>query len=123
MDLPSNLLRSTLLATIIFWCVLFDKETALSAIPFITISVVPIFFCCFAVITLTVYPFFFFREKLKPKTEVFKTIFPYYSIVGFIICLTGILASGYSLFATAFFTSAFITTSQSWVWFAKHKPV
>lgn len=123
MNLPNNLVKSCGLATVVFWTVILAEESFnASVLPFAVVSVIPIAFCTTVVIVFTVCPFFWMNssETINHQT-IFKTCFPYYAIVAFSICMYGMYATDFSIFMVAFFTSAFITTCQSWVWFATKK--
>ncbi|MDT0559207.1 hypothetical protein RM697_11130 [Ichthyenterobacterium sp. W332] len=123
MNLPSNLSKSMLLAASIFWSVIIADEFDPDMIPYIFLSLIPIFMVSALVITLTICSVFWLREKDNTsKIKVFYTYFPYYAIVSFGFCFYFMASSNFDVFVVAFFSSAFITTSQSWVWFAKEKP-
>lgn len=119
MNVPLNLAKSSILATVIFWLIGMTEHFNFEMLGFVFISYIPIFMSCSFVICLTICPFFWLKEKEAfDKKMVFKTYFPYYSIVCFGICVFGIISSD-SIILTAFFISVYITTSQSWIWFAQ----
>jgi len=122
MNIQNNLAKSCLLATVIFWGVIASKSVDVDMMPFVFLSMIPIFLCVTMVIIFTVCPFFWAAKGTRfNNAKVFKIFFPFYAIVMFGLCLLGILNSDNEIQLIAFFASAFITTSQSWVWFAKHK--
>lgn len=122
MNLPSNLSKSMLLAAAIFWTIIYAEEVDLSVGPYILLSFIPIFIVSSLVIVITICPIFWFLEKEgNNKTKIFKTYFPYYTIISFSISMYCIIILDFETIVIAFFSSAFITTSQSWVWFAKEK--
>ncbi|MDG5492668.1 hypothetical protein [Psychroserpens sp. SPM9] len=123
MNVPSNLAKSCSLATIIFWAVIAIEPIEFNALPFVILSVIPVFFCTSLVIVLTICPFFWTaKTKGANPVKVFKTWHPYYTIICFGISISVIVLADFESFIIAFFTSAFITTNQSWVWFAKANP-
>lgn len=120
MNIPSNILKSSLLALVIFWSVIISKEGDADLIPFIMLSFIPIFLCVAIVIVGTICTIFLLatNEDCPPK-YVFKTYFPYYAICIFSICALAIIGSEFDVYVIAFFASAFISTCQSWVWFGR----
>lgn len=120
MKVPSNLAKSSLLATFIFWTIGLTDDAEYFQIAIIFISYIPIFLSCSLVILLTICPFFWLAEtKNCNKRQVFKLYFPYYAIVCFAICTYGIFNNIHEEFLIGFFVSVFFTTMQSWIWFAK----
>lgn len=122
MNVPSNLAKSCLLASAIFWTIIgsHDWESSMLLIAFL--SLIPIFLVVTVVIIGSICTIFWvFEKKDFNKQQIFRTYFPYYTIIMFGICTFGIIVSNFDIYIIAFFTSAFITTSQSWVWFAKEK--
>jgi hypothetical protein len=120
MNTPSNIAKSSVLATFIFWIVgSYDGFTP-GLFLFVILSYIPVFISCSLVILMTIYPFFWLAEaKNFDKQHIFKRYFPYYSIVCFGLCMYGIFSNSDESFLVGFFVAAFITTMQSWVWFAK----
>ena len=122
MNIPNNLAKSFLLATVIFWTIIGYQQSINDILLYIFISFIPIFICVAIVILGTVCPIFWLAEnKNFDKQQVFKMYFPYYAITVFFISVLGIISSNFDVFIIAFFASAFFTTSQSWVWFSKEK--
>ncbi|WP_353778023.1 hypothetical protein [Winogradskyella sp. 3972H.M.0a.05] len=125
MNVPSNISKSSLLAFVVFWAISFATETDILTIdmtPYVMFSFIPVFLVSSFVILSTVCPFFWLLEKDGfDKTQVFMGYFPYYVITTFSICAFFIISSDFDTLAIAFFASAFISTSQAWVWFAKEK--
>ena len=123
MRIPSTILKSTILATCIFWILIIMSEGFQSyMIPLVFLSMIPISICCAITILLTIVPFFWFRSNglsdgLGHRNKIiFNKYFPFYAIVTFCLCLYGIIEL---TFAISFFLSAFFTTMQSWIWLAK----
>lgn len=120
MSILLNFCKSTLLASLVFWLIIFTEHLEIEILIFIVISVIPVFVCCTITITLTIYPFFRWCDNNLDKEEVFKTYFPFYGIVHFSICIYIILMSNFEIYVVAFLAASFITTSQSWIWFTKN---
>lgn len=120
MNVPLNLAKSSLLALIVFWTVIGSKEGFDNDIVLlIFLSFIPIFLVVAIVIIGTICPIFWLTKKENfNNIQIFKIYFPYYTIIAFGVCVFGIHTSNFDIYMTAFFTSAFITSSQSWVWFA-----
>lgn len=118
-----NVLRSTLLAAIIFWSILLSGEQWSSyMVGVVIMSVIPIFICCAVVISISILPFFFGTlDSSMASRAIFRRWFPYYVTIAFGLCLWVIITTNFQKEVIAFFISAFITTCQSWVWFAKSK--
>ena len=120
MNEPKNLGKSSLLASVIFWIIIGRKEFDMGMIPLVMLSYIPIFLCVTIVIIGSICPFFWFNtNESYTKVQVFKRCFPYYTCIAFTLCCYGIINSDYDLYFSAFWISAYITTNQSWVWFAK----
>ena len=120
MNVPKNLGKSSLLASVIFWIIIGSKELDMGMILLAMLSYIPIFLCVTLVIMCSICPFFWFTtNKTYTNVQVFKMYFPYYSCITFGLCCYGIINSDYDLYFTAFCISAYLTTNQSWVWFAK----
>ncbi|OUR99336.1 hypothetical protein A9Q86_12235 [Flavobacteriales bacterium 33_180_T64] len=120
MNIPANLAKSCLLATVIFWVIISSKSIDPDIILFMFLSIIPIFIVSTIVILSTICSVFWLAENADfNKKQVFKTYYPYYVIIVFGICVFAIISSGFDLYIIAFFSSVFITTNQSWVWFAK----
>lgn len=117
MNVPINIIKSTLLATVIFWLIILAKDFESDMIALIFLSVIPISICCAITILITIAPFFWLNKKLTPRM-VFKKYSPFYAIVVFSLCLYGTFQEPITI---CFYASAFFTTMQSWVWFGKHK--
>lgn len=120
MNIIKNISRSTLLATAIFWLIIYKDVGDDAILLFMFLSLLPIFLCCLVTILITIYPFYWLiSNDTRTNSCVFKTYFPYYAIVSFCGSMLTIIASDFELFVISFFTSAFITTSHSWMWFSK----
>ena len=120
MNVPGNVAKSTILASVVYWTIIVSDEFDKDIVPFVMLSYIPIFLCVLVIVLGTIYPFFWAAKNTDFNSKkVFKTCFPYYSIVAFSICSLSIVALDFNIFIIAFCSSAFITVSQSWVWFAK----
>lgn len=124
MNLPLNLAKSSLLALAVFWTIIYAEEGLdHDLFLFMLLSFIPIFLVVTIVIVGTICPIYWIAKKEHiNNTQIFKTYFPYYAILAFLICVFGIIVSDFDIYLIAFFVSAFITSSQTWVWFAKEKP-
>lgn len=123
MNLPGNLSKSSLLALLIFWIIIGSKEFDIDMIPFIMLSYIPIFICVLVVYLCSIGPIFWSAKSANfSNAQIFKLCFPYYTCIAFGLCSYGIIASDFDLYFSAFCISAYITTNQSWIWFAKEKP-
>ncbi|MGB3607515.1 MAG: hypothetical protein WA775_04030 [Psychroserpens sp.] len=118
MNLPSIILRAWLLATIIFWLIIACFEPIrVDELFLASLSIIPIFIGVVIVVVGTICPFFWFTvSKEFSAKNTFRTFYPYYAISMFAICVFGTTISDYDICTIAFFFSAFITTSQSWIW-------
>ncbi|MDO5980097.1 hypothetical protein [Flavivirga spongiicola] len=116
MNTPSVILKSTILATCIFWIILISENFQNDMIPFVFLSIIPISICCTVTILFTIMPFFLLKKDGSSNKSVFKKYFPFYAIVSFSLCCYGVIEL---TFAISFFISAFFTTMQSWIWLAK----
>ena len=124
MNLLTNICKSTILATAVFWIILISNFFYVEMIPFVPLSMIPIFFCCAITISLTICPLFWWFESSKfDKKQVFETFFPFYSIAAFGLCVALIIDCNFESYCIAFATSAFISTSQSWIWMAKSSTI
>ena len=120
MNLLTNICKSTILATAVFWIILISKFFYVEMIPLVPLSMIPIFFCCAITISLTISPLFWWFESSKfDKKQVFETFSPFYSIAAFGLCVALIVSFNFQSYSIAFATSAFVSTSQSWIWMAK----
>lgn len=120
MNLLTNICKSTMLATAVFWIILITDRFNAEMIPFVPLSMIPIFFCCAVIISLTISPlFWWFASSEFDKKQVFETFFPIYSIAAFGLCVALIIGFNFESYSIAFATSAIISTSQSWIWMAK----
>ena len=124
MNLLTNICKSTLLATAVFWIILITDSFNAEMIPFVPLSMIPIFFCCAITISLTISPLFWWFESLTfEKKQVFLTFFPIYCIAVFGLCVALIVGCDFEIYSIAFATSAFISTSQSWIWMSKYSTI
>lgn len=123
MNIPINLVKSSMLALGIFWTIICAKEGLDSDLILpIVLSFIPVFLVVTIVIIGTVCRIYWLaKNEHTGNLQVFKTYFPYYALIVFMICFYGIITSGFETILTAFYVSAYITSSQSWVWFAKEQ--
>ncbi len=120
MNIPNNLGKCIVLASIMFWIIVSSEESSEPIFFFVVLSSIPIALVVSATILFTVCPFFWNgRHKNRTNVEIFKMYFPYYSIAIFSLCTIGIISSDFNIYETAFYVSAFFTTNFSWIWFAK----
>ena len=124
MNIPLNLAKSSLLALVIFWTIICAEEGLDNDLVLvILLSFIPIFLVVTIVITGSICPIFWFAKKENRNSiQIFKRYFPYYAIIAFFSSVFGIIISNYDIYLMAFFVAAFITSSQSWVWFAIENP-
>ncbi|WP_282134367.1 hypothetical protein [Seonamhaeicola maritimus] len=119
MSIGKTIAKATLLSTCIFWFLIFCDDLDLGMLPFVFLSMIPICLCCSLVIIFTIAPFFWICNKEQNGTEiVFQWFFPFYAIACFCLCAYGFWEAPD---AVSFFTAAFFTSLQSWVWLAKKK--
>ena len=121
MNIPSITLKSTLLATFIFWSIIAADGVDFEIFPFILLSIIPIFIICLITNLLTVAPFFSLINVQKTNKKIFLSYFPYYSILCFAICVYFVIVSNMESLMVAFFSSAFFTSIKTWIWFALEK--
>jgi len=120
MNLPSNIGKSTLLAMGVFWTINFTESFELNMLPFILLSIIPICICVTLAIIITICPvFWIFQKENENNMTLSKRCFPYYIVIFFLVCICVAFTSGFEFYLVSFLCSAFITTAQSWVWFAK----
>ena len=122
MNIPSNIGKSILLASSIFWVIYLIQEGDLDFAPIVVLSLIPISICVSLTIVITICPVFWaLRKEKEDNKSLAKRCFPYYAIIASILCIYGINASYFDSFFVSFLISAYLTTAQSWVWFAKEK--
>jgi len=122
MHILGNIGKSSILAASIFWIIILSESFEWDMLPFIFLSLIPIYVICGLTILITICPIFWFLENDGyNKLRIFKTYFPIYTIIAFGFCIYSIYKYSFDVFALSFYASAYITTSQSWVWFAKEK--
>ncbi len=119
MRIGNTAVKATGMASVIFWIIILPELSSDSVIALIPLSLIPIFICCLFTIVFTVFPVFWFLESTLSKQQIFKIYFPYYAIVVFTVSSIAIHQFKYDVFAIAFFTSAFFTLLQTWVWISK----
>lgn len=117
-NIPSTLVKSTLLAAFIFWLMIFSSSDFEYPV-IILFSLVPIFIVCALTITFTIVPFLILEDKGLSVENIFKKHFPYYAVLAFGIAFYCIIISDFDEFLSAFMLSAFFTLMQSWVWLCK----
>jgi hypothetical protein len=116
MTLLKTITKSTALSAIIFWSIIFTDVFEVEMLAFIFLSLIPIFLCNAIVIASTIAPFFWINTDKRNTRHVFYSFFPYYALVSFLICGYGIIKWPDAL---SFFTAAFFSSLQSWVWILK----
>jgi len=122
MHILSNIGKSSLLAASIFWIIILSDTFDWDMVPFIFLSLIPIYVICALTILITICPIFWFLENDNySKQRIFKTYFPIYTTLMFILCAYSIYKISTDIVVLSFFISAYITTVQSWVWFSKEK--
>ncbi|GEM_PF-3322698 len=120
MDTPSTLLKSTILSFVIFWSVILtEKEIPLDAIPYMFLSLIPIFLCCMFTICLTVAPFYWSKNEKTAFKTIYNNCFPFYAIALFGVCSLVLITSNFEMSIVAFTASAFFTLLKSWTWIIK----
>jgi len=122
-NLGATLCKATLLATTIFWILVYSEGVNTNAFVFIFPSMFLIFIVCSITILVTITPFFWLAKEDKTDKEIFKKYFPYYSIIAFAIAMYFIISGNFDKFTCVFFTTAFFTLMQSWIWICKPKPI
>jgi len=71
--------------------------------------------------------YFEYEQQLKQENwqknyiSIYKKYFPFYTIVCFAFCIGFIIKFRFDEFALAFFTAAYFTLLQTWVWILKSK--
>lgn len=118
-NLAPTILKSIVLATILFWFFIFSKEFDADMVMFLFLSIIPISIFVFFTIIITIMPFIWFKKENINKDKIFKKYFPYYSIIAFSISAYNIIDSNFNIFDCGFFITVFITLVQSWVWLCK----
>ncbi|WP_152611450.1 hypothetical protein [Psychroserpens damuponensis] len=122
MNVPENLAKSSLLALVIFWTIISSVHFDQNVLLYVMLSFIPVCISVTIVILGTICPFYWSAKGNDvTNKQVFKLCFPYYTCIAFGLCSYGIVVSNYDLHFSAFCLSAFITTNQSWLWFAKEK--
>lgn len=116
MNIADTIAKATLLATCIFWVIIFSENLEEQLILYIFLSIIPIGICCAITIIFTIAPFFWFCKK--NNKIVFQLFFPFYAIVSFSMCSYGFIETPDII---CFWAAAFFTSLQSWVWIAKKK--
>jgi hypothetical protein len=123
MHILGNIGKSSLLAASIFWIIILSNTFDWDMVPFIFLSLIPIYVICALTILITICPIFWFLENDNySKQRIFKTYFPIYTTLMFSLYAYSIYKSSLDFFFDlSFYASAYITTTQSWVWFSKEK--
>ncbi|MGC6430059.1 MAG: hypothetical protein ACON5F_03360 [Jejuia sp.] len=120
MDTPSTLLKSTALSFVIFWSIILTEiELPLDAIPYMFLSLIPIFLCCMFTICLTIAPFYWAKNEKTAFKTIYNNCFPFYAVALFGVCFLVILTSNFDTTIVAFISSAFFTLLKSWSWIIK----
>lgn len=122
MNLADNLfvtlLKATVLATILFWVIIYSYFFNDTLFIYLIPSMLPIFIVCSLVIIVTITPFLWLEDSLNNK-EIFKKYFPYYAIIMFVFAGYFVFKTNFEDFVCAFYFSAFFTLMQTWIWLCK----
>lgn len=118
-NIMSTLLKATGLSAILFWIIIIPNGYNVNELPIILVSFIPIAIVSSITIVITILPFFLIEKKGVNPSVIYKKYFPYYSIIVFSISIYLIIKSDFEIFVIAFFTAAFFTLIQSWVWICK----
>ncbi|WP_439127585.1 hypothetical protein [Polaribacter sp.] len=118
-NLGETLFKATIFATTLFWTLVCSEEINTDLLVFFIPSIFIIFIICSLTILVTITPFFWLAKKDRNDKEIFKRYFPYYAIVAFVIVMDFIICSDFNEFTSIFFTTAFFTLMQSWIWMCK----
>jgi len=115
----STSIKATVFAAILMWSLIMHIEFSVEMLPFILLSIIPIWLVCFFSILITIAPFYYFNKNRLTNHNIFKKYFPYYSVFSFIGCIAMCIISEFYDFVISFFTIAFFTAILSWIWFFK----
>ncbi|MGS2727220.1 hypothetical protein ACU8DI_11485 [Psychroserpens sp. BH13MA-6] len=122
MNFPTVIAKSCLLAAVILWLIIATEGIDIQTIPIMFLTLIPVFMVSTLCILTTICPFFWMgKKKGFDKRHIFKIYYPFYAIMTFGISAFGIISSNFDVYSIAFFTSAFITSNQAWVWLSKTK--
>lgn len=125
MDSKNNLffilIKSSLIATCMFWLLVFQTDFDSFLLMMVLISVIPITIISSLTILGTIMPFYWFNINKLNKYQIFKKYFPVYSITIFTISCYYVIISKYDHFVLAFCLTAFFTLMQAWVYIFKIK--
>ena len=116
MKTSETLGKSIVLATFIFWLVLYD-ETHLDQIWLILLSIIPISICVTITILITIFPWF--SNSKNNSKKVFNIGFPIYSGLLFMTCIYASFISDFDVYVTSFLSSVYITTCYAWLCYSK----
>lgn len=119
MNVPTTLFKSTVLATGLFWALLFTEEFSFSLLPIALLLMIPIFICVALATLFTICPFFWFESGSLTTQQIFKKHFPLYAIVSFIVCSYFSYLNNFDLPFLSFSSTAYFTSLQTWIWFIK----
>jgi hypothetical protein len=118
----STSLKSTALATTLIWVLnIRGNYFTFEIVPFVLLSIIPIWIVCYISILITIVPFSVYEEGKITNKQLFKKYFPYYSICVFFGCVAICINSNFEIFVIIFFATVFFTTIITWVWFFKEE--
>ena len=120
MHIGTNIGKSFLLATGLFWGLNLELFIADNLLAFAVFSIIPIFIITALTIVFTIAPFFWLGlNKTNNYKKVYSVFFPFYAITAFTLLMILVVSSNFLMPIIAFSVSAFITTSTSWLWFSR----
>ncbi|WP_248723608.1 hypothetical protein [Seonamhaeicola sp. ML3] len=90
MRIGNTIGKATLLATVIFWLIIFSKVYEPEMFLYLLLSMVPICICCAITVTLTIAPFFWYEGKpRKTEKKFLNTFFPFMPLLFFVYVFMG----------------------------------
>lgn len=118
-NLGITILKATITSTVFFWMFIIHDSFNVEMIPFIFISVIPIFILCSLAICVTIMPFIWSEKEGRKRDEIFKKYFPFYAVGIFLVFSYPIISSEFQEYVIAFFMTSFLILMQSWIWLCK----
>lgn len=116
----STSLKATGLATTLIWVLNVSRSNFnINAVPFVLLTIIPIWIVCYISILTTIYPFRLYNRKNRTDKQLFNRYFPYYSICVFFGCVVACMYSNFDKIIINFFSTVFFTATTSWVWYFK----
>lgn len=115
-DIIKAIIKSTLIATTLFWLLLISSEDiGRDGLFLIAFSTIPIFIICAVGYTITIMPILWNENGRLTNKQLFNIYFPYYAIIAFGICLFFIIDSNFGNIEICFFGTAFFTSITAWL--------